>query len=163
MTAEDGGRIVRQQSERAAITAGLIVIIVFSVIWVMVTDLFGTVYPWATVILGYLIGHAVRRAGKGVEWWFALIGATLTSIGAVIANIVLAASISADQAGGSTLGVLQDSSFETWLFFFGVDWNIGDSAFLVFGAAVAAFYSLRRLDREEYLALRLWREERASE
>lgn len=161
-TADDGRRLIERQSERAAIMAGLIVIIVFCMLWVMVTDLFGTVYPWATVILGYLIGHAIRRAGKGVDWWFALIGAVLALLGSVITNIVLAASISADQAGTTTMNVLQDSSFETWLFFFGVDWNIGDTAFAVFAAAVAAFYSMRRLSREEYYALRLWREEQAS-
>lgn len=140
--------------------AGLIVIIVFSVLWPRVTELFGTVYPWATVILGYLVGHAVQRAGKGVDWWFALIGALLSLTGSVAANIVLAASVSADQTGASTMGVLQDSSFETWLFFFGVDWNIADTAFAIFAAAVAAFYSMRRLNRDQYYALRLWRDER---
>ena len=163
LTAEDGQRLTQKQSERAAITAGLIVIIGFSVLWVMVTDLFGTVYPWATVILGYLTGHAVRRAGMGVHWRFALIGAGLAFFGAVFANVVLRASISADEAGSTTLAVLRDTSFETWLFFFAVDWNIGDTAFAVFSAAVAAFYSMRRLNRDEYYALRLWREERARE
>ena len=163
VTAEDGQRIVARQSERAAIMAGLIVIIVFSTLWPMVTDLFGTVYPWATVILGYLIGHAVRRAGKGVDWWFALIGAVLSVIGSVFANVVLRASISAEQDGTTTLNVLRDASFETWLFFFRVDWNIADTAFAVFAAAVAAFYSMRRLDRDEYFAVRLWREEQARE
>ena len=105
----------------------------------------------------------MQRASKGVDWWFALIAAVLTLIGSVVANIVLAASTKADQTGGSTLSVLQDSSFETWLFFFGVDWNIGDGAFAVFAAAVAAFYSMRRLSRDEYYAVRLWREERARE
>lgn len=162
-TAEDGQRLVQRQSERAAVMAGLVVIIVFSVLWVMVTNLFGTVYPWATVILGYLVGHAVRRAGKGVDWWFALIGAVLTLLGSVFSNIVLAASTSAAQTGSTTLAVLQDASFETWLFFFLVDWNIADTAFAVFAAAVAAFYSMRRLNRDEYYALRLWREEQGRE
>lgn len=157
VTAGDGQRLVQAQSERAAIMAGLIVIIVFSVLWPMVTDLFGTVYPWATVILGYLIGHAVRRAGKGVDWWFALIGAVLSVTGSVLSNIVLRASISAEENASSTLNVLRDASFETWLFFFRVDWNIADTAFAVFAAGVAAFYSMRRLSRDEYYALRLWR------
>ena len=163
VTAADGGRLVQRQSVRAGIMAGLIVIIVFSILWVMVTDLFGTVYPWATVILGYLVGHAVQRAGKGVDWWFALIGAILTLAGSVLANVVLAASMSAEQIGSTTMNVLRDASFETWLFFFGVDWNTADTAFAVFASAVAAFYSMRRLDRDEYYALRLWREGGARE
>ncbi|MEL7187364.1 MAG: hypothetical protein AAFN50_13180 [Pseudomonadota bacterium] len=163
VTADDGRRLVQRQSERAAIMAGLIVIIVFCLLWVMVTDLFDTVYPWATVILGYLVGHAVSRAGKGVDWWFALIAALLTLFGSVLANVVVAASVSADELSSTTLAVLQDVSTTTWPIFFGVIWNIGDTAFAVFAAALAAFYSMRRLDRDEYYALRLWREEQEGE
>ena len=162
VTAADGGRLVARQSERAAIMAGLIIIVVFSALWVMVAELFGTVQPWATIILGYLIGHGVRRAGKGVDWWFALIAALLSVLGSVTSSIILAASVSADESGGSTMGVLQDTSVETWLFFFAVDWNVADTAFAVFAAAVAAFYSMRRLSRDEYYALQLWRKEQSN-
>ena len=162
LTAADGQRIANAQSLRAATTAGLITIIVFCVLWIMVSELFNTVFPWATVLLGFLLGFAVRRAGRGVEWYFPALAAALTIAGSVVANVVLAASVRAEQDGVSTLQIMQSFSSYTLPDFFSVVWNIGDTFFAVLAAGVAAFYSQRRLSRDEYYALRLWREEQDS-
>ena len=139
--------------------AGLITIIVFSVLWVMVTDLFGAVFPWATVLLGYLLGFAIQRAGRGVEWQFPALAAVLAFAGSIGANVVLAASVRAEQMGASTMYVLQSLSTYTLPDFFRETWNMGDTFFALLGAALAAFYAQRRLNRDQYFALRLWREE----
>ena len=162
-TAADGRRILNAQSLRSAVMAGLITIIVFSFVWILVTDRFGTVFPWATVLLGYLLGQAIQRTGRGVEWQFPALAAVMALLGSIGANIVLAASGRAEQMGTSTMFVLQSLSTYTLPDFFRETWNMGDTFFALMAAALAAFYAQRRLTREQYFAIRLWREENEGE
>ncbi len=158
VTAEDGRRLVQAQSLRNAVTAGLITIILFCVLWVMTTRLLNSVYPWATVVLGYLLGFSVRTAGRGVDWPFPVLAAALTIVGSVAANVVVAASVSGEEIGIGTLQVLHGLTATTWTTFFNEIWNIGDTFFAAFAAGVAAFFAPRKLNRNQYYALRLYRE-----
>jgi len=72
--------------------------------------------------------------------------------GALIANIVIAASVTADGFGTGTLDVL-------WAVIFDEVLSIADVFYAAIAAALAAFYANRRLTRSEYQALRMWREE----
>jgi hypothetical protein len=159
VTSIDGGQLVRAQSLRSAIVAGLITIIVFSLFWITVTDLSNRVFPWATVVLGFLIGHSVRLAGRGIDWRFPASGAVMTLAGSLAANIILAASVTAEGFGTGTLQILQAVTSMTWPVFFDEVLTVADVFFAVVGAGLAAFYSNRRLTRTEYFALRLWRQE----
>jgi hypothetical protein len=47
----------------------------------------------------------------------------------------------------------------TWPVFFDEVWTIADSFYAVVAAAFAAFFANRRLNRTEFYALRLWREQ----
>jgi hypothetical protein len=163
VTSADGKRLVNAQSVRNAIVASLIVIIVFSLFWVVLTELTNRVFPWLTVVLGFLLGHGIRLAGRGTDWRFPTIAAVMALAGALAANIVLAASVTADGFGTGTLEVLQAVTSMTWPVFFDEVLTIADAFFAVLGAGLAAFYSQRRLTRTEYLALRLWREEQSDE
>ena len=163
VSAADGERIVAAQSFRNAVTASLIAIIVFCLAWIAITEVTGRVYPWATVILGYLIGTGVRLAGRGVDWPFPLLAACMTLAGSIVANVVLAASVTADSLGTGTLTILQAVTSMTWPVFFAEVLNIGDAFFAVFAAGLAAFYANRRLNRREFMALRLWREAESRE
>ena len=87
----DVRRLLAQQSLRDAIVAGIIVIILFSVLWAMLSTLVNRIFPWMTVVLGILVGLVVRRAGRGLDWRFPLLAAALTLAGAVAANVVVAA------------------------------------------------------------------------
>ena len=80
-TIEDGAKLVRAQSVRQAVTASLIVIILFAILWSMLSGAFGEIYPWMTLLLGILVGLAVRRAGLGLDWRFPTIAAVFTMIG----------------------------------------------------------------------------------
>ena len=157
--AADGARLVAAQRFRAAVTAGLIAVIVFSILWVMLTELFEKVFPWMTILLGYLVGFAVRRAGRGIDWRYPVLAAVLALSGALVANIVVAASVTADELRISTLQLLQQVTTMTWPVFFDEAWNTADTLFAICAAVIAAFYSQRRLDRGQYYALRMWREE----
>jgi len=158
-TSIDGGKLVRAQSIRNAIVAGLIAVIVFSLFWIALSELTNRVFPWATVVLGFLIGHSIRLAGRGIDWRFPAIAAVMALAGSLAANIILAASVTAEGLGLGTLQILQAVTTMTWPVFFDEVLTVADVFFAVVGAGLAGFYSNRRLTRAEYLALRLWHEE----
>ena len=158
-TAADGGRLVNAQSLRNAIVAGLIAIIVFSLFWMTLSALLHKVFPWFTVVLGVLLGYAIRVTGRGLDWRFPTLAAGLTLIGSLLANVVVAASVTAEGFGTGTLQVLQSVTIMTWPVFFDEVLTIADAFFAVVAAGLAAFYANRKLTRSQYFALRLWREE----
>lgn len=158
-TATDGKRLVDAQSFRNAIVAAVITIMIFSIFWASLSALTNRVYPWLTVVLGFLLGHSVRLAGRGVDARFPLLAAGLTLAGSLIANIVVAASATADGSSTSTLQVLTSVTTMTWPVFFDEVLTFVDGLYAIFAASLAAFYANRRLTRSQYHALRLWKEE----
>jgi len=157
---EDGRRLLERQSLRDAITASLIVIIVFSVLWAMLSTLTNRIFPWMTLLLGIITGLAIRRAGQGLDWRFPSLAAVATIIGAVASNIVVAAAFTARVLETSTLTILRAVTSMTWPVFFDEAMTPADAAYALIGAAIAAFYANRRLSRAEFLALRKWEDER---
>lgn len=154
----DVGKLVNEQSLRDATTGGLIVIVLFSVLWAMLSTLAGQVFPWMTIVLGVVMGRVMRRAGKGLDWRFPALAAAMTFAGALVSNIVVAAAFSAEELGVSTFEVLRAVTTMTWPVFFDEVVSAADIIFGLFAAAVAAFYAKRPLSRSEYGALRKRRE-----
>jgi hypothetical protein len=158
VSADDGARIVAAQSLRDATIAGLIVIVVFSVLWVMLTRVVDRVFPWMTILQGVFIGLAVQRAGRGVEWPFPALAAVMAVGGALLANLVIAAANTAEELGTGTLHILRAVTTMTWPGFFGEVLGAADYVYALVAAALAAYYANRRLTRSEYRAVRLWKE-----
>jgi len=159
VTIADGIRLVKAQSFRNAVIAGLIIIIIFSIFWITLSELTNRVFPWFTIVLGFLLGHSTRIAGRGTDWRFPFLAAGMAVAGALIANIVIAASVTADGFGTGTLDVLWAVTSMTWPVFFDEVLSIADVFYAAIAAALAAFYANRRLTRSEYQALRMWRED----
>jgi hypothetical protein len=159
VTVTDGERLVRAQSLRNATTAGLIAIIVFCMLWIALTSITNRVFPWVTVLLGAMLGFAVRRAGRGVDWRFPALAAVLTLLGAFIGNVVVAAAYTAETFDIGTFQVLRAVTSMTWPVFFDEVLTAADGFYAVFAAGFAAFLANRQLTRSQYYALRLWRAE----
>ena len=138
--------------------AGLIVFVVFCLLWIATSSLTGRVFAWMTVVLGYLLGMAIRHAGRGVDWRFPALAAAFALAGSVLGNIVLAASTTAAEFGTGTLDILRAVTSMTWPVFFDEVWNVGDTFFAVLSAGLAAFLAPRKLSRSEFYALRMWRQ-----
>ena len=157
-TAADGARLVGEQSIGNAIAAGLILVLVFSVLWAMLSDLINRVLPWLTLLLGLLVGLVVRRAGSGLDWRFPALAGGLAALGALVGNVFVAATATAAEFDTGALTVLRAVTSMTWPEFFGEKMTPADWVFAVFAAIIAAVYAKRRLTRGEYLALRKWQE-----
>lgn len=155
-TPADARRLIESQSLRDAIAAGLIVIVLFSIFWAMLSSLANRIFPWMTLLLGMLVGLAVRRAGRGLDWRFPVVAAVLAVAGSLAGNVVVAAAFTAPVLETSTLNVLRSLTAMTWPVFFAEVLTPADTVFALFAAAIAAFYANRRLKRTEVLALRNW-------
>jgi hypothetical protein len=158
VTAEDGARLVRAQSLRAAIMAGLITFILFCLGWASLSAAIDRVFPWMTVVYGVVVGLVIRRSGRGIDWRFPPLAAVFAFAGSILGNIVLAASTTASDFGTGTLNILQAITSMTLPVFFEEVWSVADGFFAVVAAAFAAFLAPRRLTRRERFGLRLWRE-----
>ena len=155
-----GRRLIEAQSFRDALIASLIVIVLFSIVWAMLSTLLNRIWPWMTVLLGIFLGLAIRRAGRGLDWRFPALAAAAALGGALVGNVVVAAAFTARAMETTTLAVLRAVTAMTWPVFFEEALTPADLAYALIGAGVAAFYANRRLSRSEYLALREWREGR---
>ena len=153
-TPELGGQLVNEQSLSNAFFAGLIIIIVFSILWAMASTLINRILPWMTAILGILIGLGVRRAGRGLDWRFPVLAAVLAVFGALLSNVVVAAAFTAAALDTSTLHVLRAVTAMTWPVFFDEALSAVDAVYGLVAAALAAFYANRRLTRAEFHAVR---------
>lgn len=150
-----GQRLWDAQSLKNAWLAGIVAIVVYTVLWAMVSLLLNRVFPWATLVLGFLLGFAVRRAGLGLSWPFPVTAAALALAGALVSNLIVSTVIVADELDtgvmdvlttlGSTMPAYADRVLQPTHMIFAVS-----------AAAIAAFYSMRRLSRRQYLAFRLW-------
>ncbi|MGI9200952.1 MAG: hypothetical protein ACR2QL_07835 [Woeseiaceae bacterium] len=153
-TPEEGKRLLAAQSVRNAIIASVITVIIFSILWSMISTLIGSIYPWMAMVMGGFIGLAVRRAGFGLDWRFPVIAAVFAVIGALVGNIVVAAAFTAPQLGTDTFTVLRSLTALTWPVFFDEVMTPADIVYALFAAGLAAFFANRRLSREQYLAIR---------
>ncbi len=154
--------MIDEQSPLHAVFGGVVVIIIFSMLWAMLSTLVDRIFPWMTIVLGILVGLVIRRAGRGLDWRFPVLAAGLTLVGAVVGNVVVAAAFTADELGTDTFTILRAVTSMTWPVFFDEVVSAADVVYAAFGAGAAAFYANRRLLRSEYSALRKWREQQAS-
>ena len=159
---EAGARLVRAQSLRGAILAGVLAVIAFSVVWVMLSTALGRLFPWMTVVQGLIIGLAVRRAGRGLVWRFPVIAAAAAAAGALAGNVLVAAAFTASEFDTGTLTVLRAATSFTWPVFFDEVMTPADAIYAFAAAGVAAFYANRRLSRKQYASYRAWQEQARS-
>lgn len=155
----DGARLLRQQSVPNAIYAALTIVIVFSILWAMMSTLTNRIFPWMTLVLGVFVGLGIRRAGQGLDWRFPALAAAIAVAGALVSNIVVAASFTAAALETSTFTVLRAVTVMTWPVFFAEALSSADVVYALFAAAIAAFYANRRLSRAEFHAVRNWQQE----
>ncbi len=158
VSAEDGARLLSGQSLLRATVAGIVTIVLFSILWVLLTRATGRVFPWATLLLGLALGRVIQRAGRGVDWRFPALAALLAILGSLFANITVAAANTAESMGLDILDILSAVTSMTWPVFFEEALSAAAYIYAGIAAVFAAFFANRKLTRSEYRALRLYRE-----
>ena len=147
-------RLMAAQSVRAAITGAAITIIVVNILWMYTASATARYLPWIAIIQGAAIGLAVRKSGRGLDWRFPLIAGAAAWVGAFSGNLFIALLFTtADN------GAVSNSWWRILQSFFASTVSVIDVIYAFCAVAIATFYSKRRLNRHEVLALRKNREE----
>ena len=150
--------LLRAQSIAGAVAGGVVAVIVLSCFWTFFTGVFGRVFPWFSIIQGLFVGLAVRRFGRGLDWRYPLIAGTVAWLGAFFGNLLVAIPVTTRELDASVYQVVTGLTWWSFTTFFDEVITVVDYIYAFFAAAVAMFYSKRRLNRHEEFALRVRQE-----
>ena len=148
-TAVSAEKLIAAQSVRAAITGATISIIIVNLLWAYTASVSGRFFPWISIIQGALIGIAVQKSGRGLDWRFPLIAGGAAWTGAFSGNLFIALVFMATDTGA-----VSSSWWQILQSFFANIVSVIDVIYALCAVALATFYSTRRLNRYEVLALR---------
>jgi hypothetical protein len=150
----DPEALVGAQSVRAAVAAAIVTMLVLGGFWTFFTGVTGRVFPWFSIVQGIFIGLAVRRFGRGLDWRFPLTAGTVAWAGAFLGNLMVAIPVTTSELGASAPEVIRGLTWWSFRTFFTEVITVIDYIYAFCAAAVAMFYSKRRLTRHEDFALR---------
>jgi len=80
--------IEQQSSFGMAIAAGVGAAIVGAVLWAAITVISGWKLGVVAIAIGYIVGQAIRTAGKGNDQKFAILGAVCALFGCVLGDVL---------------------------------------------------------------------------
>lgn len=154
----DGLALLAAQDFTRGLVAVGIAAVAGIVLWVWAGMLFDRYFPWVSLLQGILIGLSMRRFGRGVDWRFPTAAALVAAVAAVLGSFVNALFLTGREFGTGALALMDEISLYTVTTFLERDFGAVGLIYLLFAAALAAFYANRRLRRGEAAALRRVRE-----
>lgn len=92
-------RLASEQKLGAGIAAGAGAALLGAALWAAITVATGYQIGFMAIGIGFLVGWAVRAAGKGVDKTFGIAGAVLALLGCVAGNLLAAVGLVAKQEG----------------------------------------------------------------
>ena len=146
--------ILAQQSVGRAVTGGIVVVLLSGWIWARLSMETGRVFPWFSILIGMVIGLAVQRVGRGLDWRFPVIAAVLAWTGAYVGNLMIGIVETGRYIEADSFSVFAGLSRDTMENFFANTVSPVDHIYAFCAAGVAAFLAKRRLKRREVLAIR---------
>lgn len=156
--AVDARLLLGQQDLARGVGMSLVVAAAAMALWVAACMLFDRYFPWGSVLQGVLIGLAMRRYGRGIDWRFPLAAALVAVIAAALGSFLTALFLTGREFGTGALELVDEVSMHTLATFFTREFGAVGVIYMLFGTVLAAFYANRRLGRREAIALRRLRE-----
>jgi hypothetical protein len=150
----DGALILAQQSVGRAIAGGIAVVLVFGWIWAALSVASGRVFPWLSILIGALVGVAVQRYGRGLDWRFPVIAGIIAWSGAYVGNLMIGIVETGRYIEAGVFSVFVGLSRDTMENFFANTVSPVDHIYAFCAGGVASFLAKRRLNRREVLAIR---------
>jgi hypothetical protein len=157
--AADAAGLLNQQSLAHASLAATAVAILLNLIWLWLSNITGSFFHTYSLLQGPLIGLAVRRGGRGIDWRFPLLAASVTVLAAFSGNFLVSLVTTGEILGVSPMQVLRGLTVWSWQTWYAEVLSSVDLIYALFSGAVAAFYARRRLRRHEAFALRSLKQE----
>lgn len=151
----DGNRLLAQQSFGRGLAGSIAVGLLSSWLWALVSLNTGKVFPWFTVIIGALIGIAVQRFGRGLDWRFPALAVVVAGSAAYVGNLMIGIFKTGQYVDANAGQILSGITTDTLRVFFTNTISPVDHIYAFSACGVAAFFANRRLKRHEVMGLRL--------
>ena len=145
LPAADGRRLLAEQSVRRAILGGMGAAFVLCWGWALLSMMTSNVFPWMTILIGALIGMAVQRFGRGLDWRFPVIAVVIAGVAAYGGNLMIGVLETGRYIEAETVRVIGGLSMDTMRNFFRNTINPIDHIYAFSACGVAAFFANRRL------------------
>lgn len=143
------GQVRSEQNLTMGILAGAVAALVGAGAWALITIITNFQIGWMAVGVGFLVGFAVQKFGKGVDKAFGIAGAVLALLGCVLGNLLTACGLVAAAQQVSFTSVLAQLTPSTIAALMGATFSPMDLLF--YGIAVYEGYKLsfRRITEQE--------------
>ena len=99
-------QLEEQQNLSLAVAGGAVAAVIGAAVWAAITVATKFQIGWMAVGVGFLVGFAVQRLGKGVAKTFGLVGAVFALLGCLLGNLMSACGFLATEKSVSFLHVL---------------------------------------------------------
>lgn len=133
------------------VAAGLVGALGGALIWAAITVATGYQIGWMAVGVGFLVGFAVRAAGKGMTQKFAIAGAALALLGCLLGNIFSICGFIGVQQEMSPVSVFFQLDPATTVELLRVTFSPMDLLFYVFAVYEGYKLSLRQVSEEDLM------------
>ena len=84
--------------------------VVGAALWAAITYFSGYQIGWMAVGVGFLVGYAVRYAGKGIDQSFGIVGAIFALLGCLAGNLFASCAVIAEQESMALMDVISQLS-----------------------------------------------------
>lgn len=150
----DGRKLLAEQSVVRGFFGTLAVALLLCWAWALFSMTTGRVFPWFSIVIGALIGMAMQRFGRGLDWRFPLMAIVIAGVAAYFGNLMIGVLETGRYIEAETSSVLRGLSADTMRSFFRNTIGPVDHIYAFSACGVAAFFANRRLKRHEILGLR---------
>jgi len=156
----DGRKLLAEQSLSRGTLGSIAVALLLCWGWALLSMASGRVLPWATILMGAIIGMAMQRFGRGLDWRYPVVAVAITGVSAYAGNLTIGIMETGRYIDAGPMQVVRGLSMDTMRNFFGNTVNPIDHIYAFSACGVAAFFANRRLKRNEVLGLRTLQREK---
>lgn len=154
----DVAALYAAQSIQRALMGGLIALLILNLLWVAESLIFDHIFKPFSVLQGFFIGRAIRHFGRGIDWRFAALSAGIAAFAAFTGSFLSALFLTGREFDTFALTLVGEISWHTISTFAENNFGAVGTVYAGMAAVLAAFFSRRKLDRDERIALRKQRE-----
>jgi len=150
----DGRRLLAQQSVFRGLAGSIAMASVLCWLWALFSLTTGRIFPWITIVIGALIGIAMQRFGRGLDWRFPALAVIVAGLASYAGNLMIGILETGRYIEAGTIQVVRGLSGDTMRSFFHNTISPIDHIYAFCAGGIAAFFANRRLKRHEVLGLR---------
>ena len=151
----DGERLIAEQSVSRGLIGTFAVAVLLCWGWALLSMLTAKVFPWFTIVMGAIIGMAMQRFGRGLDWRFPVMALVIAGVAAYAGNLMIGVVETGRYIEEPPIRVMGGLSADTMRNFFRNTISPVDHIYAFSACGVAAFFANRRLKRHEVLGLRM--------